>query len=109
VIVLASAFEKDKTDILPVKQDALRRVAELANKYADTTIMIEGYTQTKGKNAYEVSQRRCDATRDFLVTQGVDYKRIVTTAKGKEAPRYDEKKKENRALNDRVEINIILP
>ena len=109
IIVLAAAFEKGKSDILPVKQDALRRVAELANKYSDATVMIEGYTQTRDSKAYEVSQRRCDATRDFLVTQGVDYKRIVTTAKGKEAPRYDESKKDNRAQNDRVEINIILP
>lgn len=109
VIVIAGAFESGKSTILPVKQDALRRVAELAQKYSDATVIIEGYTQTRTKNHYEVSQRRVDAARDFLVSRGVDYKRMMTTAKGKESPRYDEKKKENRALNDRVEISLTLP
>jgi outer membrane protein OmpA-like peptidoglycan-associated protein len=109
VIVVAGAFDMNKSEILPAKQDALRRIADLAKKYADATIIVEGFTQTRTKSHYEVSQRRVDATRDFLVAQGVDYKRMMTTAKGKEAPRYDEKKKENRALNDRVEISLTLP
>ena len=109
VIILASAFEKGKSDILPVKLDALRRVAELAKKYPDAAIAIEGYTQRSTKNDFEVSQRRCDATRDYLISQGIDYKRMMTTGKGKENLRYDEKQKANRAKNDRVEISITLP
>lgn len=109
VIILAGSFEKDKSEILPVKLDALRRVAELAKKYSDTTVTIEGYVQKSTKNYFEVSQRRCDTVRDFLMSQGVEYKRLITTAKGKENLRYDEKKKTNRPLNDRVEIILTLP
>ncbi len=108
VIVLAAAFEKNKSDILPVKLDALKRIAELINKYADASVSIEGHVQKSTKNYFEVSQRRCDATRDYLITQGVQYNRIMTTAKGKEILRYDEKQKDNRAMNDRVEIIITL-
>ena len=111
VIVLASAFEINKTEILPVKIDALRRIAELAKKYPDASITIEGFAQTRTKRGkeFEVSQRRCDTTRDYLISQGIEYKRIMTTAKGKEAPRFDEKQKANRPLNDRVEIILSLP
>lgn len=109
VIVLASAFEKNKAEILPIKQDALRRIAELIKAYPDATVIIEGYVQKSTSNYFEVSQRRCDATRDFLISQGIDYKTMMTTAKGKENLRYDEKKKENRPMNDRVEIIISLP
>lgn len=109
VIVLASAFEKNKSDILPVKQEALKRIAELAKKYKDATILIEGHVQKGTKNYFEVSQRRCDAVRDYLIPLGVEYGRIVTTAKGKENLRYDEKQKDNRAKNDRVEITMVLP
>ena len=109
IIVVAGAFESGKGTILPVKQDVMRRIAELAKKYQDATVIIEGFTQTRTKNHYEVSQRRVDAARDMLVGFGVDYKRMMTTAKGKESPRFDEKKKENRALNDRVEISLTLP
>ncbi|MBQ9817016.1 MAG: OmpA family protein [Proteobacteria bacterium] len=109
VIVLAAAFEKNKTDILPVKLDALRRIAELIKKYPDATVIIEGHVQKSTKNYFEVSQRRCDAARDYLISQGVEYKRMMTTAKGKETQRYDEKNKADRPLNDRVEIIIALP
>ena len=109
VIVLASAFEKNKSDILPVKQEALKRIAELAKKYKDATIMIEGHAQKGTKNYFEVSQRRCDATRDYLISLGVEYGRMMTTAKGKDVLRYDEKQKDNRAKNDRVEISLVLP
>ena len=109
VIVLASAFEKNKTDILPIKQEALKRIAELIKKYSDATVLIEGYAQKSTKNAFEVSQRRCDITRDYLITLGIDYKRMITTAKGKDNLRYDEKQKDNKAKNDRVEIVLALP
>ena len=108
VIVLAAAFEKKGTTILPVKLDALKRIGELANKYSDAVVAIEGYTQKGTSNAFEVSQRRCDAARDYLISQGVDYKRIITTGKGKENLRYDEKQRDNRAKNDRVEISLTL-
>ncbi len=103
-MIFANAFEKDKYDISYEKQDAFKRVAELAKKYPDAGISIEGYTQKNTKQYFEVSQRRADAVRDFLISQGVDYKRIQVTAKGKDYLRYDEKTKSNRPLNDRVEI-----
>lgn len=109
VIVVAAAFEKKKSDILPVKLDVFKRIGALANQYGDAVISIEGYTQKGTGNAFEVSQRRCDGVRDYLISQGVDYKRIMTTGKGKENLRYDEKKKDNRAKNDRVEVILTLP
>ena len=90
------------------KEELNRRVAELIKKYPDAAVAIEGYTQRSTRNDFEVSQRRCDATRDYLISQGVDYKRLMTTGKGTESPRYDEKQRSNRAKNDRVEISITL-
>lgn len=109
VIILPGSFEKDKSEILPVKLDALRRIAELAKKYPEATVTVEGHVQKATKNYFEVSQRRCDTVRDFLMSQGVEYKRLITTAKGKEKLRYDEKNKTNRQLNDRVEVILTLP
>jgi len=108
-LVFAGAFEKDKFVIQPSKLDALRRLAEMANKYEEASIIIEGFTQTRTSQFFEVSQRRADAVRDFLISQGVEYKRIITIAKGKENVRYDEKVTANRGLNDRVEVSLTLP
>lgn len=108
VIILAAAFDKNESDILPVKLDALNRIADLAKKYPDAAIIIEGHAQKSTKNDFEVSQRRCDNTRDYLISRGIDYKRIMTTAKGRDDQRYNEKQKANRAKNDRVEISLTL-
>lgn len=108
-MIFAGAFAKDKYEIASEKLDALKRVAELAKKYPTAGIAIEGYTQKSSKQAFEVSQRRADATRDYLISQGVDYKRLQSTAKGKDVLRYNEKVKANRPLNDRVEIIFTLP
>ncbi len=108
-LIFAGAFAKDKFDISSEKQDAFKRTAELINRYQEAAVSIEGYTQKSTKQHFEVSQRRADGVRDYLISQGVDYKRLMTTAKGKENLRYDEKTKTNRPLNDRVEIIITLP
>ena len=109
VIVLAAAFDKNKSELLPVKRDALKRIADLIKENPNATITIEGHTQKSTSNDYDVSQRRCDSARNFLISQGIDRNAIMTTAKGKEIQRYDEKKKANRPLNDRLEIIITLP
>lgn len=108
-LIFAGAFAKDKVEVLPEKLDAMKRTAELINRYPEASVSIEGYTQKSTKQYFEVSQRRADGVRDYLISQGVDYKRLMTTAKGKEDLRYDEKTKANRPLNDRVEIIVTLP
>lgn len=109
ILILSGAFEMNQVQFLGVKLDQLRRIAELAKKYEDATILIEGFAQSRTRNYYEVSQLRADVARDHLVAQGVERKRIMTTAKGKESPRFSERSRSERGLNDRVEIILTLP
>lgn len=109
VMVLAGSFEHNKTSLLPIKMDVINNIAELAKKYPETTIIIEGYTQERNSKAFEVSQMRADGVRDILIPKSVDSRRIMTTAKGKENQRYNNRNKNERGLNDRVEITFIFP
>ena len=108
IMVFAEAFAKDKYEIASDKQPALDRLAALLAKYPTAQITIEGYVQKSTKQYFEVSTRRAEAVRDYLIARGVDYKRIIASGKGKDMLRYDEKVKANRPLNDRVEIIITL-
>lgn len=51
-------------------------------------VLVTGHADRIGSDAYnqKLSQRRADATKDYIVSQGVDAKRIETTSKGESEP-----------------------
>jgi peptidoglycan-associated lipoprotein len=51
-------------------------------------IQVEGHADERGTREYNIalSARRATATREFLISQGVDGSRITTIAYGKERP-----------------------
>ena len=50
--------------------------------------MIEGHTDDRGTREYNIGlgERRANAVRNYLITQGVDPSRIDTISYGKERP-----------------------
>jgi outer membrane protein OmpA-like peptidoglycan-associated protein len=81
------------------------RVARILNKYPQTTIRIEGYTDQTGSEAYNqaLSERRATAVKNALVQRGVDPARIQTVGYGESQPISS-----NAAMNRRVNI-VIMP
>ena len=51
--------------------------------------------------------RRADAVKKFLVSQGIEANRIYTEGKGEKSPIADNKTREGRAKNRRVEVEVI--
>lgn len=51
-------------------------------------VLVTGYTDRIGTNAYndKLSQRRANAVKDYLVSQGIESKRIETAGKGEADP-----------------------
>jgi outer membrane protein OmpA-like peptidoglycan-associated protein len=110
VITLSGSvlFASDKSALLPSAQARLSSVAEalLANK--QRTIVVEGHSDSKGKDAYnmELSLHRAEAVRSFLVSKGYDPSRITAQGIGKDRPIADNATVEGRANNRRVEIVV---
>lgn len=69
-------------------------------------IIVEGHTDTRGGDAYnlQLSQKRADKVRAALIARQVPPARVVSKAMGKTNPRRAEATDEDRRLNRRAEI-----
>jgi len=97
-------FDFDSSTLKPGAYQEMDRVARILNKYSQTTIRVEGHTDSKGSEAYNqtLSEKRAMAVKNALVQRGVDPLRIQTVGYGESQPISS-----NDAVNRRVSIVII--
>jgi len=76
--------------------------------HADTMVKIEGHTDSQGSSDYnaQLSQRRAEAVRNFLVTNGVAPERITAQGMGEDYPIATNSSASGRQQNRRVEVTI---
>ncbi|RKG94071.1 OmpA family protein [Corallococcus terminator] len=100
-------FATNATDLLPAARDRLSDVAT-ALKESKNPLLIEGYTDSRGTDTYneQLSERRAESVRDFLVNQGVPSDRINIRGMGENRPVASNATAEGRANNRRVEIVV---
>lgn len=81
-------FDYDKASIRDDARSALAQTAQFLRSYPQLAIVIEGHCDERGSTEYNVAlgDRRSDAAKDFLVSQGVAVDRIQTVSYGKERP-----------------------
>ena len=108
-------FDFDKSNILPKAADALKNVAGMISDHPGAAVRIEGYTDAKGKDAYnqKLSGRRANSVRDWLIKtdglKGVTFTTKGFGAKNPVAPNTNPDGSDNpegRQKNRRVEIVI---
>jgi len=108
-------FDFDKWDIRPAAEPVLTQVAEVINKYPNAAVLIEGYTDSKGKDSYnlKLSDRRAASVKDWLMKKGgVGNKNITTKGMGEADPVAPNENPdgsdnpEGRQKNRRVEITV---
>jgi peptidoglycan-associated lipoprotein len=81
-------FDYDRASIRDDARSALSKTAEFLRSYPKVAIVIEGHCDERGSTEYNVAlgDRRSDAAKDFLLSQGVTADRIQTVSYGKERP-----------------------
>jgi len=74
-----------------------------------STFIVAGHTDAIGSDAYnqKLSVRRAESVKAYLVSKGIEANRVYTEGKGKKQPVADNKTREGRAKNRRVEIEVI--
>jgi outer membrane protein OmpA-like peptidoglycan-associated protein len=111
LITLSGAvlFRTGKSELLPDAESRLDRVATaLTNSMPNSKIVIEGYTDARGSKELnlDLSARRAEAVRGYLVSQGVAEDRISAKGLGFANPVAPNKTASGRAENRRVEIVV---
>jgi OmpA-OmpF porin, OOP family len=109
VIVFRSVhFDFDKSNIKPEFAPVLKEAAEMIKARPGRTVVVEGHTCNIGPAVYNqgLSERRAASVRTFLVNEGVAAERLKTVGYGLTNPKYDNKTREGRSLNRRVELRF---
>ena len=101
-------FPFNSTDILPAGRENLRTLAGSLQRYPGTEVLIVGHTDSVGSDEYNMglSQRRAEAARSYLMSQGIDGGRIRTSGRGESEPVSSNETEAGRSQNRRVEIAI---
>ena len=111
VITLSGSvlFVSNKSELLAGARIKLDEEANaLTRQDSESKIMVEGHTDSQGGAYYneELSQRRAQAVRDYLVTRGIASDRVTFQGFGLTRPIADNGSAEGRANNRRVEIIV---
>ena len=108
---VALTFGFDKWELDDRGQTALLEVVKQLRENPNLFVDLEGYTDNVGPMPYNVqlSQRRVEAARRFLVEKGVELPRIQAVGLADAQPVADNKTREGRAQNRRVVIKLFTP
>ena len=101
-------FENAKATIKPNSYKILNDIAKIFIDNPTYIVEVQGHTDNVGKYDYnmDLSERRAQAVRTYLINQGVPAERLTAHGYGPDRPIDDNKTKAGRAKNRRVEFNI---
>ena len=101
-------FENGKATIKPNSYPILNDIAKIFIDNPTYMVEVQGHTDNVGKYDYNIdlSERRAQAVRTYLINKGVPAERLTAHGYGPDRPIDDNKTKAGRAKNRRVEFNI---
>jgi len=102
-----SYFDFNKATLKPAGKERIdSEIIPPMKEHSELRALVEGHTDSIGSEAYNLrlSERRANAVADYMESQGISSSRITTKGWGKSKPVADNRTKEGRAKNRRVEI-----
>jgi OOP family OmpA-OmpF porin len=102
-------FDFDKDFVRPRYHDELKNIAGIIKQYPENKAVIEGYTDSKGSDSYnlKLSQRRADSVRKYLIDNfGVNPNQLSAKGYGETRPIATNDTDEGRQRNRRVELHL---
>jgi peptidoglycan-associated lipoprotein len=81
-------FDFDKSDLKPEARRTVERWAGFLKQYPNLTVTVEGHADERGTREYNLAlgERRANSAKNFLVSLGIDARRVATISYGKERP-----------------------
>ena len=104
-------FDFGKWDLKEAAIPILNELAQTLKENPDYTLHITGHTDNIGTDEFnfELSEKRAQSVKEYLISSGCSENKIIITAKGKEEPLNDNLTDQDRAINRRVVFSIIMP
>ncbi|MFZ2217607.1 MAG: OmpA family protein [Rhodoferax sp.] len=102
-------FDFDKSVLKPEGKAKLDDLVGKVKGINLEVIIAVGHTDATGADAYnqKLSVRRSEAVKAYLVSKGIEKNRVYTEGKGEAQPVADNKTREGRSKNRRVEIEVV--
>ena len=81
-------FDYDKSEIRVDSREKLDKAAGWMKQHPEAEFLLEGHCDERGTREYNLAlgDRRANATKDYLVSLGVDAAKLKTISYGKERP-----------------------
>ena len=102
-------FHVNSAEITVDSYRLLDEAAAVLNRWDHLRIDVEGHTDSDGGDDFnlDLSQRRAESVRRYLIRRGVDADRLEAHGYGEERPLVDNTSADGKAVNRRVEFNLI--
>lgn len=101
-------FDFDKSGLKPEGTETLAKIYQALSDFKGFGVELHGHTDSVGDAAYnlKLSEKRVNAARAYLLVKGIEGERIKTQFFGESMPAHDNKTKDGRSLNRRVDFNL---
>jgi len=102
-------FPSNGSHLMSDFYDVLDSVALVLEEFDKTTIIVAGYTDSKGSETYnqKLSENRANSVATYLKSRKINELRFDTVGFGEKNPVADNNTEKGRALNRRVELSLI--
>lgn len=101
-------FQTGSAELAPAAREKLAKVAGIVSAHPGLKLAVEGHADTTGGAAsnQRLSERRAQAARDYLVSQGVDAGAVTARGFGMTTPLESNETPQGRQSNRRVEMVV---
>ena len=105
----AIQFVQSKAELLPDARPALDQLLDFMRQHPTTEILLAGHTDNQGNfdENLKLSQQRVDVVKDYLVSNGIEARRITAKGYGPTRPVASNNRESSRQFNRRVEMTVV--
>ncbi len=107
-VLIGVNFDFNKATLRPESYPILDNAAEILLLHKDISVEIQGHTDQIGSDKYneELSLKRAETVKKYLIAKGVDASRLTTVGMGKKDLLFKDMDPVSRYYNRRVEFHV---